>query len=44
MSHTISMPDKPLNILITKTLTLPEVSVEDETMIREAAGPGAKKK
>jgi len=41
MSHTISMPDKPLNILITKTLTLPEVSVEDETMIREAAGPGA---
>ncbi len=41
MSPTISVPDKPLNILVTKTLTLPEVSVEDEAMIREAAGPGA---
>lgn len=41
MSLTISVPDKPLNILVTKTLTLPEVSVEDEAMIREAAGPGA---
>jgi phosphoglycerate dehydrogenase-like enzyme len=41
MSLTISVPDKPLNILVTKTLTLPEVSVDDEAMIREAAGPGA---
>ena len=41
MSSTISMPDKPLNILVTKTLTLPEVSAEDETLIKKAAGPDA---
>lgn len=41
MSSRISIPDRPLNILITKTLTLPEVTAEDEAMIRDAAGPGA---
>ena len=41
MNSPIPMPDGPLNILVTKTLTLPEVSPEDEAMIKEAAGPGA---
>ena len=37
----VEMPDRPLNVLVTKTLTLPEVTPEDEAMIAEAAGPGA---
>ena len=37
----VPMPDHPLNVLVTKTLTLPEVTPEDEAMIAEAAGPGA---
>jgi phosphoglycerate dehydrogenase-like enzyme len=37
----VPMPDHPLNVLVTKTLTLPEVTAEDEAMIAEAAGPGA---
>ncbi len=37
----VPMPDHPLNVLITKTLTLPDVSPEEEAMITEAAGPGA---
>jgi len=37
----VPMPDHPLNVLVTKTLTLPDVSPEEEAMIAEAAGPGA---
>ncbi|MGZ0216320.1 MAG: hypothetical protein ACKVKP_09735 [Acidimicrobiales bacterium] len=37
----INPPAHPLNILVTKTLTLPEVSETDRQMIRTAAGPGA---
>lgn len=37
----VPMPDHPLNVLVTKTLTLPEVTPADEAMIAEAAGPGA---
>ena len=33
----VPMPDHPLNVLVTKTLTLPEVTPEDEAMIAEAA-------
>ena len=41
MNGTLPVPDKPLNVLVTKTLTLPDVSAEDEEMIRQAAGPDA---
>ena len=37
----LEVPDGPLNVLVTKTLTLPDVSPDDEAAIREAAGPGA---
>ncbi len=37
----LDVPDGPLNVLVTKTLTLPDVSPDDEAAIREAAGPGA---
>ena len=37
----LEVPDGPLNVLVTKTLTLPDVSPADEAAIREAAGPGA---
>jgi phosphoglycerate dehydrogenase-like enzyme len=37
----INPPKDPLNILVTKTLTLPEVSETDRQMILAAAGPGA---
>lgn len=37
----VEMPDHPLNVVVTKTLTLPEVTPQDEAMIAEAAGPGA---
>ncbi len=37
----VAMPEHPLNVVVTKTLTLPEVAPEDEAMILEAAGPGA---
>ena len=41
MSSQLPVPDEPLNVLLTKTLTLPEVSPEEESMIRDAAGPGS---
>ena len=41
MSVRLPVPDKALNVLVTKTLTLSEVSAEEEAMISEAAGPGA---
>lgn len=41
MSSQLPVPDEPLNVLVTKTLTLPEVSPEEESMIRDAAGPGS---
>ncbi len=42
MTETIlPKPDGPLRVLVTKTLTLPDVSPEEEAMIVEAAGPGA---
>lgn len=41
MSTIVPMPDHPLKLLVTKTLTLPVVTPEDEAMIAEAAGPGA---
>jgi len=41
MSTIVAMPDHPLRVLVTKTLTLPVVTAEDEAMIAEAAGPGA---
>ena len=37
----LEVPDGPLNVLVTKTLTLPDVSPADEAAIREAAGPEA---
>ena len=37
----LDVPDGPLNVLVTKTLTLPEVSPADEAAIRDAAGPDA---
>ncbi len=37
----VAHPDHPLNVVVTKTLTLPDVSPEEEAMIAEAAGPGA---
>ncbi|MDE0676223.1 MAG: D-2-hydroxyacid dehydrogenase [Acidimicrobiaceae bacterium] len=37
----LEVPDGPLNVLVTKTLTLPDVSPDDEAAIRDAAGPGA---
>ena len=37
----LEVPRGPLNVLVTKTLTLPDVSPDDEAAIREAAGPGA---
>ncbi len=37
----LELPEAPLNVLVTKTLTLPEVSPADEAAIREAAGPDA---
>jgi len=41
MNAQLPIPDKPLNVLVTKTLTLSEVSAEDEAMITAAARPGA---
>jgi D-2-hydroxyacid dehydrogenase (NADP+) len=41
MTTIIPMPDHPLTVLVTKTLTLPIVSPDDEAMIAKAAGPGA---
>ena len=41
MSAQLPIPDEPLNVLVTKTLTLPEVTPEEESMIREAAGPNS---
>ncbi|WP_419838595.1 D-2-hydroxyacid dehydrogenase [Candidatus Poriferisodalis sp.] len=38
---TLEVPDEALNVLVTKTLTLPDVSAADEAAIRAAAGPGA---
>ncbi len=37
----LEVPDGPLNVLVTKTLTLPDVSPADEAAIRDAAGPDA---
>ena len=37
----VPMPDHPLRVLVMKTLTLPEVTAEQEKMIQEAAGPAA---
>ena len=37
----LDVPDGPLNVLVTKTLTLPDVSPADEAAIRNAAGRGA---
>ena len=37
----LDVPDGPLNVLVTKTLTLPDVSPADEAAIRDAAGPDA---
>lgn len=37
----LDVPDRPLNVLVTKTLTLPDVSPADEAAIRDAAGPDA---
>ena len=37
----IPAPEGPMNILVTKTLTLAVVTPEDEAMIAEAAGPGS---
>ena len=37
----LDIPAEPLNVLVTKTLTLPDVSPAQEAMIREAAGPDA---
>lgn len=37
----LEVPDGPLNVLVTKTLTLPDVSSADEAAIRDAAGPDA---
>ena len=37
----LEVPRGPLNVLVTKTLTLPDVSPDDEAAIRDAAGPGA---
>lgn len=37
----VEPPDHPLTILVTKTLTLPEVSDADEAEITKAAGPEA---
>ncbi|WP_419841016.1 D-2-hydroxyacid dehydrogenase [Candidatus Poriferisodalis sp.] len=37
----LERPEAPLNVLVTKTLTLPDVTSADATAIREAAGPGA---
>ncbi|WP_419945123.1 D-2-hydroxyacid dehydrogenase [Candidatus Poriferisodalis sp.] len=36
----LEAPDGPLNVLVTKTLTLPNVSPAEEADIRDAAGPG----
>ena len=41
MTKQLPIPDKPLNVLVTKTLTLSEVSAEDKAMIAQAAGSGA---
>ena len=37
----LDVPVGPLNVLVTKTLTLPDVSPADEAAIRDAAGPDA---
>ncbi|MEM7094253.1 MAG: D-2-hydroxyacid dehydrogenase [Actinomycetota bacterium] len=37
----MNTPPEPLDVLVIKTLTLPDVSAEEEAMIAEAAGPGA---
>ncbi|WP_420435653.1 D-2-hydroxyacid dehydrogenase [Candidatus Poriferisodalis sp.] len=37
----LDVPDGPLHVLVTKTLTLPDVSPDKEAAIRAAAGPGA---
>ena len=37
----LDVPEGPLNVLVTKTLTLPDVTPEEEAMIRAAAGPDA---
>ena len=37
----LEVPDGPLNVLVTKTLTLPDISPADEAAIRDAAGPDA---
>lgn len=37
----LAPPEGPLNVLVTKTLTLPDVTPEEEAMIRTAAGPDA---
>ena len=39
MTISLPVPNKPLNVLITKTLTLPDVTADEESMIQEAAGP-----
>ena len=38
MTISLPVPNKPLNGLITKTLTLPDVTADEESMIQEAAG------
>lgn len=37
----VTVPDRPLNVLVTKTLTLPEVTPEDQARIATAAGPNS---
>lgn len=37
----VPLPEHPLRVLVMKTLTLPEVTPDDEAMIAEAAGPGS---
>ena len=39
MTISLPVPNKPLNVLITKTLTLPDVTADEASMIQEAAGP-----
>ena len=38
---TVEIPGHPLNVVVTKTLTLPQVSPDQQALITEAAGPGA---
>lgn len=38
----LAVPDRPLHVLVTKTLTLPEVSDDDRASILAAAGDGAR--